>query len=90
MAQLARHYAHVRSTHPTDRLLVMFEIDGPIIDQRRPYPGALEVIRWFQLQESTFVGLNTSRPERLRSDTLHSLNAMGRHVRVKFHDDRSR
>jgi len=46
---------------------------GP--DTVRPYPGALEVIRWFQLQESTFVGLNTSRPERLRADTLHSLNA---------------
>jgi hypothetical protein len=43
----------------------------------RPYPGALEVIRWFQLQESTFLGLNTSRPERLRADTLHSLNALG-------------
>ena len=53
----------------------------------RPYPGALEVIRWFQLQESTFVGLNTSRPERLRADTLHSLNALGRHVRVQFDDD---
>jgi len=53
----------------------------------RPYPGALEVIRWFQLQESTFVGLNTSRPERLRADTLQSLNALGRHVRVQFHDD---
>ncbi|HET6834943.1 MAG TPA: hypothetical protein VFH30_13805 [Acidimicrobiales bacterium] len=43
----------------------------------RPYPGALQVIRWFQLQESTFVGLNTSRPERLRADTLHPLNAPG-------------
>jgi hypothetical protein len=53
----------------------------------RPYPGALEVIRWFQLQQSTFVELNTSRPERLRADTLHSLNALGRHVRVQFHDD---
>ena len=41
----------------------------------RPYPGTLEMIRWFQLQESTFVGLNTSRPEPLRADTLHSLNA---------------
>jgi phosphoglycolate phosphatase-like HAD superfamily hydrolase len=139
MLELARHYAHVRSAHPTDRLLVVFEIGGPIVDQRhivrrrlldydrvhgtnhfagvepaevdvdagnlerfitrqglsatvareildwcrkrasstehgpgtvRPYPGALEVIRWFQLQESTFVGLNTSRPERLRADTL--------------------
>jgi hypothetical protein len=156
MLELARHYAHVRSAHPTDRLLAVFDIDRPIVDQRhivrrrlldydrvhgtnhfsgvelaevdvdagnlerfitpqglpatgtreildwcrkpasstehgpgtvRPYPGALGVIRWFQLQQSTFVGLHTSRPERLRADTLHSLNALGRHVRVQFHDD---
>jgi hypothetical protein len=50
----------------------------------RPYPGVLEVIRWFQLQSSTFVGLNTSRPERMRTDTLRSLNALGRDLRVEF------
>jgi hypothetical protein len=32
--ELARHYGHVRSAHPTDRLLVVFEIDGPVVDQR--------------------------------------------------------
>lgn len=119
MLALARHLAHVRSAYPTDRLLVVFEIDGLIVDQRHmvrrrlldddrvhgtdhfrgvevadvdtdpgnlerflirrglaatvrrdvlnwypeqppspeqvpgtehPYPGVLEVIRWFQLQ----------------------------------------
>ena len=119
MLALARHFARLRSAYPTDRLLVVFEIDGPIVDQRhlvrrrlldydrvhgtdhfggvevadvdtdagnlepffirrglaamvrrdvldwyreqpssphhapgteRPYPGVLEVIRWFQLQ----------------------------------------
>jgi hypothetical protein len=153
MLALARHLAHVRSTFPTDRLLVVFEIDGLIIDQRhivrrrlldydrvhgtdhfrgvevadvdpdpgslerfltrwglaatvrrdvlnwypeqppapeqvrgteRPYPGVLEVIRWFQLQSSTFVGLDTSRPERMRTDTLRSLNALGRDLSVEF------
>jgi hypothetical protein len=53
----------------------------------RPYPGVLEVIRWFQLQSSTFVGLNTSRPERMRADTLRSLNALGRDLRVAFDCD---
>ena len=47
----------------------------------------LEVIRWFQLQRSTFVGLNTSRPERMRTDTLRSLNALGRDLRVEFDRD---
>lgn len=156
MLELARHYAQVQSAHPADRLLVVFEIDGPIVDQRhmvrrrlldydrahgtdhfrgvgvdelsvdagnlercfirrglpamvrgdvldwyreqpsspdqgpgmdRPYPGVLEVIRWFQLQRSTFVGLNTSRPEQLRADTLRSLNALGRDLRVEFDRD---
>jgi hypothetical protein len=32
--ELARHDAHVRSAHPTDRLLVVSELDGPIVDQR--------------------------------------------------------
>ena len=117
MLALARHFARLRSRYPTDRLLVVFEIDGPIVDQRhvvlrrlldydrvhgtdhfrgvelaevdggnleplfigrglaamvrrdvlawyrehpsapehapgteRPYPGVLDVIRWFQLQ----------------------------------------
>jgi hypothetical protein len=153
MLVLARHLAHVRSAYPTDRLLVGFEIDGVIVDQRHvvrrrlldydwvhgtdhfrgvevadvdtdpgnlerflirrglaatvrrdvlnwypqqpsspeqvpgtehPYPGVLEVIRWFQLQTSTFVGLNTSRPERMRTDTLRSLTAVGRDLRVEF------
>ena len=156
MLALARHFARLRSAYPTDRLLVVFEIDGPIVDQRhmvrrrlldydrvhgtdhfrgvevaevdadagnlerflirrglaamvrrdvldwyreqpsspehvpgteRPYPGVLEVIRWFQLQSSTFVGLNTSRPERMRADTLRSLNALGRDLRVEFDRD---
>jgi hypothetical protein len=46
----------------------------------------MEVIRWFQLQPSTFVGLNTGRPEALRAATLRSLNALGREYRVVFDD----
>lgn len=153
MMALGRHLARLRCAYPTDRLLVVFEIDGPIVDQRhivrrrlldydrvhgtdhfrgvevadvdtdagnlepffirrglgalvrrdvldwyrqersprehasvteRPYPGVLEVIRWFQLQSSTFVGLNTSRPERMQTDTLCSLNALGRDLSVEF------
>lgn len=153
MLALGRHLAHVRSAYPSDRLLVVFEIDGLIVDQRHmvrrrlldydrvhgtdhfrgvevadvdtdpgslerfltrrslaatvrrdvlnwypeqapaaeqvpgtehSYPGVVEMIRWFQLQSSTFVGLNTSRPERMRTDTLRSLNALGRDLRVEF------
>lgn len=55
--------------------------------REHPYPGVREVIRWFQLQSSTFVGPTTSRPERMRADTLRSLNALGRDLRVEFDRD---
>ena len=153
MRQLATHYDRLRRHHPDDRLLIVFDIDGTIIDteqrilavlqaydrehdtdffltlrpsdlnihqnqvpqllnrlavpdehrnailewygdnnrtsratmsSHRPYRGVLEVIRWFQLQPNTFVGLNTGWPDELRAETLHSLNALGREYRVSF------
>jgi hypothetical protein len=33
-AGAGRHCARFRSAYPTDRLLVVFELDGPIVDQR--------------------------------------------------------
>jgi phosphoglycolate phosphatase-like HAD superfamily hydrolase len=58
-----------------------------VLEAHRPFRGVMEVIRWFQLQPSTFVGLNTGRPEALRAETLRSLNALGREYRVHFDDD---
>jgi phosphoglycolate phosphatase-like HAD superfamily hydrolase len=156
MRSLAEHYARCRSVSADNRLLVVFDIDGTILDMRhmvrhvlaaydrahgtglfadlrpddidvhenhvdrllvtralspsvrdhihrwyldrrwepaavleahRPYRGVMEVIRWFQLQPSTFVGLNTGRPESLRAETLRSLNALGREYRVRFDDE---
>ena len=156
MRSLADHYARRRTAHPEDRLLIVFDIDGTILDMRymvchvlqgydhahgtswfsglqasdidvhenevehflaargipagvrdevmawyharrwapesvlvahRPYRGVLEVIRWFQIQPSTSVALNTGRPETLRDATLRSLNALGREYKVRFSDD---
>jgi phosphoglycolate phosphatase-like HAD superfamily hydrolase len=156
MRSLAEHYARCRASSADARLLVVFDIDGTILDMRhmvrhvlaaydrahgtdlfcgllpdhvdvhenqvdrllvtralspsvrdhvlrwylehrwepaavleahRPYRGVMEVIRWFQLQPSTFVGLNTGRPESLRAETLRSLNALGREYRVRFDDE---
>ncbi|MGH9245301.1 MAG: hypothetical protein ACRD29_13490 [Acidimicrobiales bacterium] len=92
MAALAGHFAALRHAHPRDRLMIVFEIDGPIVDHgresvaggERAYPGVFEVIRWFQLQPSTFVGLLTGRGERRRAETLRALNAMGRDLNVDF------
>jgi hypothetical protein len=57
-----------------------------ILSGSRPYAGVLSVIRWFQLQPSTNVALNTGRPEELRDLTLRSLNEVARHHRVAFDD----
>ena len=53
----------------------------------RPFPGAMDVIRWMQSQSHTSVGLNTGRPEAVRKETLDSLNGLGRFHGVVFHDD---
>jgi len=156
MRSLAEHYARCRAGSSEERLLLVFDIDGTILDMRhmvchvlagydrghgtdlfrglrpddvdvhenqvdrfldaralapsvradvhrwyldrrwepaavleahRPYRGVMEVIRWFQLQPSTFVGLNTGRPETLRAETLRSLNALGREYRVRFDNE---
>ncbi len=58
-----------------------------ITDVHQPFQGVLEVIRWFQLQPNTEVGLVTGRPETLRESTLRSLNVLGKLHRVEFSSD---
>jgi hypothetical protein len=156
MNELAAHYARMRERHPDETLLILFDIDGTILDTRhmvrhhllaydrahgtslfhglrledvtthenhvdrllvglglpsserarvlewyqdhrwraegilashRPYQGVLEIIRWFQLQPRTHVGLNTGRPEWMRGHTLRALNRLGREYRVSFASD---
>lgn len=155
MRDLAFHYEAVRAAHPHESLMIVFDIDGTIVDMRymilsvfkaydrengtqyftnihsddiatpsydlaailrdfaipagirgdiagwcsanfwsktgildshKSFHGVLDVIRWFQLQPNTYVGLNTSRPEMLRSDTLRILNTLGEEYHVKFDD----
>jgi len=57
------------------------------VDFLKPYPGALDVVRWFQLQKNTFVAFGTSRPEKLKEETLRALNYIGRPHQVEFHKD---
>jgi len=156
MRALATHYEAARQKFRNDRLLLLFDIDGTILDMRntvqhllktydcqygtahfrnlqltdidfheddildglralgvpqaehrsivawycrhrwsnwalfedhRPFPGVLEVIRWFQVQPGTHVGLNTGRPESARAETLASLNRLGREFRVAFSNE---
>lgn len=58
-----------------------------IREMHRPFQGVLEMVRWFQLQPNTYVGLVTGRPEELREDTLRSLNELGKPYRVRFEDE---
>jgi hypothetical protein len=156
MRRLAAHYGSFRTAYPDDQLMIVFDIDGTILDMRhmvqhvllsfdrahgsdwfrgltadditvhenqvdmllqemalpalvseraylwylqqrwrpesvlaahRPYRGVLDVIRWFQIQPNTCVGLNSGRPEHLRTETLQSLNALGAEYRVAFSSD---
>lgn len=57
------------------------------VEAHRPFQGVLDVIRWFQLQPDTFVGLNTGRPESLRRDTLAGLNELGKRFNVSFSNE---
>ncbi len=156
MKKLARHYEKMRKTYPDDELIILFDIDGTILDMRhmivhvlkaydaahgaeffesltlsdvhvhenqvdqllesmnlaRPqrekvhswyfenrwapaailkshhaFRGVIEVIRWFQLQPRTSIGLNTGRPSKIREDTLRSLNELGAEYRVTLSDE---
>ena len=154
---MASHYQWMRSKYPGEQLIVLFDIDGTIVDLRhmvlrllreydqkrgtsyfrnlglsdinvnenqietlleviphlsedtkddvicwyrkrywdsdvmleshRPYAGVMEVMRWFQIQPGTSVGINTARTERLRKDTVRSLNELGSEFKVHFRDD---
>lgn len=61
--------------------------EGTILRSHRPFPGAFPMMRWFQLQPNTSVGLLTGRPEKLRDATLKSLNRLGDPYRVRFSDE---
>lgn len=156
MRALASHYEALRRKRPGERLMLVFDIDGTILDMRaavayvllgydrahatrwfhglvpgdirvhenhvepllaaraipaseaeairswyhahlwsreavlaghRPFRGVMEVLRWFQLQPNTAVGLNTGRPEALRELTLESLNHLGALHRVAFRSE---
>jgi hypothetical protein len=156
MRNLADHYAAAQRRYPDDDLMIVFDIDGTILDMRhmvlhvlleydrahasehfyglcvadidvhenrlepllvrldvpeeirqnvlswylaqrwtsaailashRPYQGVMDIIRWFQLQPRTYVGLNTGRPDAIRRDTLASLNALGLEYRVHFENE---
>lgn len=156
MEQLASHYEVMRSRYPDENLIILFDIDGTILDMRylvltvlqsydaahgtsyfrnlrvpevtihednirellarfglpatereqvaawyeraywspdavlrahRPFSGVMEVMRWFQIQPGTFVGLNTGRTEAIREETLDCLNELGKEYKVQFTND---
>ncbi|MEZ4728211.1 MAG: hypothetical protein R3E79_13850 [Caldilineaceae bacterium] len=156
MAALAAHHRAMRQKYPQDELMILFDIDGTILDLRHmmlyllqrydrdhgaehfrnlalteidvhensmdqflmrlgldeaartqieawylerywssetiaashyAFDQVLDVIRWFQIQPRTTVGLNTGRFERLRADTLLSLNRLGDAHGVHFTDE---
>jgi hypothetical protein len=55
-----------------------------IMESHLPFADIMKVIRWFQMQPNTYVGLNTGRPESMRADTLRALNGIGKEYKVAF------
>jgi len=55
-----------------------------LLESYKPLQGVMELIRWLQLQPQTYIGLNSSRPESLREETLTLLNKLGDTFKVKF------
>jgi len=95
MAALAAHCKRARQQHPGDRLMVVFDADGALVDRRRsfgpalrPYPGALETVRWLETGLESAVGLVSARPGAERAAMLATLNALGTAYRVQFEDAR--
>lgn len=155
MRDLAFHYDAVKRAYPEDKLMIVFDIDGILMDFRsaalsalqeydhahgtmffnnlicndipagprdiagllkefalsprereeiagwyeanfwrtafrngmqKPFHGVMDVIRWFQLQPNTFVGLISGCSEEYRSRTLDALSCMGEEYRVAFSD----
>jgi hypothetical protein len=58
-----------------------------VMEAHRPFIGVMEVIRWFQIQPNTLVGLNSGRSESVRAETLCCLNKIGRRFKVNFTND---
>lgn len=61
--------------------------EDTILLSHRPFRGVLEIIRWFQIQNNTEIGLNTGRSKALQDVTLNSLNVLGKEYRISFTED---
>ncbi|MEC8022469.1 MAG: hypothetical protein VX223_00950 [Myxococcota bacterium] len=102
MRALAEHYRECRRRYPGETLLIVFDIDGTLLmpgqvidgavgsDTRlpQPFPGALETLRWFQMQPNTDVALNSGRPEARRDETLRTMTLLGERHKVHFDNQR--
>lgn len=91
---LARHHQAARTCHPGEPLLIVFDIDGTLVPRhpaagaaagQPPFAAVVAAMRWFAAQPDTWVGLNTGRPESLREETLHTLNALAVDHGLTFH-----
>jgi len=85
MRRLAQHLDAARRSDPNDRRLVVFCLDEALVDPARP--GLIEVIRWLQLQPSTFVAMVSDRPPHHRREVLCALDRLGQPMRVRFDPD---
>ncbi len=76
MRRLARHFEETRRRHPLDELLVMFDIDGTIVDLSHMI---YDIMRWFDQHHGTahFVGLGPADLDVHDEHLPHFLQELG-------------
>ena len=64
MKKLAQHYEKMRSIYPSDRLIVLFDIDGTILDMRHMVLSVLySYDRMGPLRSNSIVDIQPGRPD---------------------------
>lgn len=88
MAALAAQLRTLRRRYSEDRLTVLFEVEGALLDPRtgQPRDGVFDAIRWLQLQPGVAIGLISAGPDARRAETLAALDRLGAPHRAHFSD----
>jgi hypothetical protein len=101
LAELSRQHERLRRRHPGDRLLLLIDAEEilagssregrPLTGSRHSDPAqsprVLDVIRWFQIQPSTFVGVYALKSDLPHARVRDELDALGSKLRVAFTDE---
>ncbi len=64
-----------------------YQLAGENFGYHRLFEGALEIFRWFQQEQNTYVGVTTRRPAHITSDARDFINIAGKSQGVRLTND---